>query len=80
MLDAVLKLLVHVSVDTSNKQSGLVSRCYAMRGRKGFASCDASKAALIATMCNLADEEAGHASDEASYITGATIMVDGGAP
>lgn len=114
-----------------------VSSCYAVRGRKGFAAYDASKAALLAMTNNLAAEEAEHgirvnavcpggtltpftigrgrargksedemradtrtdsllarwaepievaypilflASDEASYITGATLMVDGGAP
>lgn len=114
-----------------------VSSCYGVRGRKGFAAYDASKAALIAAARNLAAEEAEHAvrantvcpggtitpftagrarargrteadmradrkadtllgrwaepieiaypilwlaSDEASYVNGATIMVDGGAP
>ena len=115
----------------------IVSSCYAVRGRKGFAAYDASKAALLAMTNNLAAEEAEHGirvnavcpggtltpftigrgrargktedemradtrtdsllarwaepievaypilfltSDEASYITGATLMVDGGAP
>jgi 2-hydroxycyclohexanecarboxyl-CoA dehydrogenase len=114
-----------------------VSSCYALRGRKGFAAYDASKAALLAMTRSLASEEAEQgirvnavcpggtltpftigrartrgrseadlrsdrkadallarwaepkevawpilwlASDEASYITGATLMVDGGAP
>ncbi len=112
-----------------------VSSCYAVRGRRGFAAYDASKAALLALTRTLAAEEAQHgirvnavcpggtltpftlgrgkargrseadlraeqkgdallkrwaepievaypilwlASDEASYVTGATLMVDGG--
>ncbi len=112
-----------------------VSSCYAVRGRKGFAAYDASKAALLAMTRTLAVEEAEHgirvnavcpggtltpftiargrakgrteagmraglksdsllrrwaeplevaypilwlASDEASFITGAALMVDGG--
>lgn len=115
----------------------IVSSCYAIRGRKGFAAYDATKAALLAMTRNLACEEAEHgirvnavcpggtltpftigrgkargrteaemradrrgesllqrwaepveiaypilflASDEASYVTGATLMVDGGTP
>lgn len=114
-----------------------VSSCYAVRARKGFASYDASKAALLAMTRTLAAEEAEHgirvnavcpggtltpytinrgrargrteadlraerkidsllqrwaepvevgypilwlASDEASYVTGAALMVDGGQP
>jgi 2-hydroxycyclohexanecarboxyl-CoA dehydrogenase len=114
-----------------------VSSCYAVRGRRGFAAYDASKAALLALTRTLAAEEAEHgirvnavcpggtlspftigrakargqseadlraerksdallkrwaepievaypilwlASDEASYITGASLMVDGGQP
>ena len=114
-----------------------VSSCYAVRGRKGFAAYDASKAAILAMTRNLAAEEAEHgirvnavcpggtltpytvgrarargrieselradrktdsllarwaepaevaypilflASDEASFITGEALMVDGGAP
>ncbi len=115
----------------------IVSSCYAVRGRKGFAAYDASKAALLAVARSLAAEGAAHgvranavcpggtltpftvgrgklrgrseddlrgerkadallgrwaepveiaypilwlASDEASYVTGAALMVDGGAP
>jgi 2-hydroxycyclohexanecarboxyl-CoA dehydrogenase len=112
-----------------------IASCYAVRGRKGFAAYDASKAALLAMTRTLAAEEAGHgirvnavcpggtltpftigrgkargrseaemraeiksdsllkrwaeplevgypvlwlASDEASYVTGTALMVDGG--
>ena len=112
-----------------------VSSCYAVRGRKGFAAYDASKAALLATTRSLATKEAEYgvrvnavcpggtltpftigrartrgrtevqmradrksdallgrwaepmevawpilwlASDEASYITGTSLMIDGG--
>ena len=115
----------------------VVSSCYAVRGRKGFAAYDASKAALLAVTRSLAAEGAAHgiranavcpggtltpftvgrgrqrgrseddlrgerkadtllgrwaepaeiaypilwlASDEASYVTGSVLMVDGGAP
>lgn len=115
----------------------IVSSCYGVRGRKGFAAYDASKAALLAVTRSLAAEGAAHgvranavcpggtltpftvgrgktrgrsendlrgerkadtllgrwaepveiaypilwlASDEASYVTGAVLMVDGGAP
>lgn len=114
----------------------IVSSCYAVRGRKGFAAYDASKAALLAVARSLAAEGAPAvranavcpggtltpftvgrakgrgrterelrderkadtllgrwaeplevaypilwlASDEASYVTGAVLMVDGGAP
>ena len=124
------------------KQAGkaaivIVSSCYGVRGRKGFAAYDASKAALLAVTRSLAAEGAAHgiranavcpggtltpftigrnrqrgrseqdlraeakadallgrwaeplevaypvlwlASDEASYVTGAMLMVDGGTP
>lgn len=115
----------------------VVSSCYAVRGRTGFAAYDASKAALLAVSRSLAAEGAPHgiranavcpggtltpftvgrgkqrgrseddlrgerkadallgrwaepaeiaypilwlASDEASYVTGSVLMVDGGAP
>src|SRR5205807_2438482 len=44
-----------------------VSSCYALTGRKGMGLYEATKAAILWL-----------ASDEASFITGATLPVDGG--
>ena len=57
-----------------------VSSCYAVTGRKGMALYDATKAAQLAFTRSLAFEEAPlwMASDEASFITGTTLLVDGG--